>query len=108
MSIAPTEVSARSRGERNIMAQAIVDPQDVLQFARKLKKYRESVSFETSDLRSDLHSLGGTWRDQEYQKFAKELEAAMRSIKRLLATSEDYERYLVRKAEAAQAYLDKR
>lgn len=90
------------------MAQAIVDPQDVLKFARTLRTYTQDVSYKTSDLHSGLNCLGGTWRDQEYHKFAKELETAVRAIKRLLATGDDYHRYLVRKAEAAQAYLDKR
>jgi len=89
------------------MAQAVVDPQHVLQFAQTLKRYTSDVSGKTSDLHAKLHSLGGSWRDQEYQKFAKEFETAIRAIKRLVTSAVEYQRYLVRKAEAAQAYLDR-
>ncbi len=89
------------------MAQVIVDPQQVLQFAQTLKRYTSDVSGKTKDVHAKLRSLGGTWRDQEYQKFAKEFEAAIRAIKRFVTAGEGYHRYLVRKAEAAQAYLDR-
>ena len=55
------------------MAQAIVDPQHVLQFAQTLKRYTSDVSGKTRDVHAKLHTLGGSWRDQEYQKFAKNL-----------------------------------
>jgi uncharacterized protein YukE len=89
------------------MAQAIVNPQHVLQFAHTLKRYSSDVSSQTSDVNAKLHSLGETWRDQEYQKFAKEFETAIRAIKRFVTAGDGYHRYLVRKAEAAQAYLDR-
>jgi len=89
------------------MAQAIVDPQHILQFAQTLKRYTSDVSSKTRDVHAKLHTLGGSWRDQEYQKFAKEFEAAVRAIKRIVTAGEGYQRYLVRKAEAAQAYLDR-
>jgi hypothetical protein len=89
------------------VAQAIVDPQQVLQFAHALKRYTSDVAGKTSDVHARLNTLGGSWRDQEYQKFAKEFETAIRAIKRIVTAGEGYQRYLVRKAEAAQAYLDR-
>ena len=89
------------------MAKAIVDPQHVLQFAQALKRYTSEVGGRTSDVHAKLGTLGGSWRDQEYQKFAKEFETAIRAIKRFVTAGEGYHRYLVRKAESAQAYLDR-
>jgi uncharacterized protein YukE len=90
------------------MAQAIVNPDEVLKFAKKLSRLSKETAGQTSVVHAAFHSLGSTWRDQEYQKFVPEFEAAIRAIKRFTEVAERYHDYLSRKARKAQEYLDQR
>ena len=90
------------------MAQAIVDPADVRRFAQQLKKFSDTLQSEMQSLRSRLQTLGGTWRDQENQKFTEEFEATMIVLNRFIAASEQHVPFLLRKAERIEDYLTQR
>jgi len=90
------------------MAQAIVDPADVRRFAQQLKKFSDTLQSEMQSLRSRLQTLGGTWRDQENQKFTEEFEATMIVLNRFVAASEQHVPFLLRKAERIEDYINQR
>ena len=90
------------------MAQAIVNPDEVLKFAKKLSRFSKETAGQASVVHGSFHTLGSTWRDQEYQRFAPEFEAAIRAIKRFTEIADQYHDYLSRKARKAQEYLDQR
>lgn len=51
------------------MAQAIMDPEEVRRFASELKRFNDDVQVRASALQARFTSLGGTWQDQEHEKF---------------------------------------
>jgi len=88
--------------------QAIVNPEDLERFARKLKQFNTQLRDSTSQLQGEFRRLGDTWRDQEQQKFAREFEQTMRVIHRFLQVSDQHIPFLLRKAQRAREYLQQR
>jgi uncharacterized protein YukE len=87
------------------MAQAIVDPDELRNFATSLQRYNELVADATATLQSQFVQLGDTWRDQEQQKFAQEFEQTVRVISQFQQASEEHIPHLTRKAAEIDQYL---
>jgi uncharacterized protein YukE len=87
------------------MPQAIVDPDELRDFAASLKHYNELVADATATLQSRFSKLGETWRDQEQAKFAGEFDETVRAIGQFQKTSEEHIPWLLRKAEDVDKYL---
>jgi len=87
------------------MPQAVIDPDEVRQFARTLKKFNTNLRDNISSLGSQLTALGSSWRDQEHQKFADLFEQHMKDISRFSDTADEMVPYLLRKAEHIEEYL---
>jgi uncharacterized protein YukE len=90
------------------MAKAIVDPGELRRFAQELKKFSVDLQQQTGVLNGRMSTLAQTWRDQEQAKFAEEFEATVRVLQRFTAAAEQHVPYLLRKADAADAYLNQR
>ena len=56
------------------MPQAVVDPEELRQFAQSLKKFNAQLRDRASALGNQLATLSATWRDQEHEKFLREFE----------------------------------
>ena len=87
------------------MPQAVVDPDELREFARALKKFNDDLRDRTSRMNNQLNALAGTWRDQEHKKFSQEYEEHVKLIGRFLETSEQHVPYLMRKADQVDEYL---
>lgn len=87
------------------MPQAVVDPEELRQFARTLKKFSGELRERASSLGNQLVALGATWRDQEHRKFAEEFEQHIQAISRFTEATEQYVPFLLRKAEHIDDYL---
>ena len=87
------------------MPQAVVDPDNVRQFALHLKKFNTELRERLTALTSQLGALGTTWRDQEHKKFTEQFESHTKSLARFIEANETHIRYLVRKAEQIEEYL---
>ena len=87
------------------MPQAIVDPEELRQFARNLQRFNQELQDRLSVLSGQLTSLGKTWRDQEQKKFVEEFEQQAKGIARFIELSEQHIPYLLRKAELIDQYL---
>lgn len=90
------------------MAQAIVDPLELRRFAHNLKQFNDELQTQMSMLHSQLRNLGGSWRDQEHDKFAEEFEQTLQVVTRFTAAAEEHIPFLLRKAERAEEYLQQR
>ena len=90
------------------MPQAIVDPEELRQFARNLQRFNQELQDRLGSLASQLASLGKTWRDQEQKKFVEQFEQHMKVISRFLEVSDEHIPYLLRKAEIIEQYLQQR
>lgn len=87
------------------MNQAVVDPEQLRQFAAQLHRFSEEMKQRSSGLASQMNQLEQTWRDEQQRKFAEEFATEMRQLKRLIDATEKHVPYLLRKAEQIDAYL---
>ena len=87
------------------MPQAIVDPDEVRQFAQNLKRFDLEIRERLKTLQSQLQALGMTWRDQEHRKFADEFAVHAQNLVRFIDANEDHLRYLARKIAHIDDYL---
>ncbi|MDP6445972.1 MAG: WXG100 family type VII secretion target [Pirellulaceae bacterium] len=87
------------------MPQAVVDPEELRQFARSLKKFNTELRERAQALGNQLNALGATWRDQEHRKFVEQFEQHMRVLARFAETADEHIPYLLRKAEHVEDYL---
>ena len=90
------------------MAKAVVDPQELRRFAHDLKKFNGELQAGLGTLGARMGTLQQTWRDQEQQKFAEEFDATVRVLQKFTKAAEQHVPYLLRKADAADAYLNQR
>ena len=89
------------------MAQAIVDPEQLRQFAGLLRRYNQQLRDSTATLTQAMGRLGESWRDQEHNKFSEEFEEQLRQVQRLVERSEQHIPYLLKKAELIEQYLQR-
>lgn len=87
------------------MSQAVVDPEQLRQFASHLHRFSEELKQRSAMLGSQVNQLEQTWRDEQQRKFAEEFNDQMRQLTRLIKTTEEHVPYLLRKAEQIDAYL---
>ena len=87
------------------MPQAIVDPEELRQFALALKKFNENLRDRAQAIGQQLAHLNQTWRDQEHKKFVERFETTIKALARFAEESEQYVPYLIRKAQHAEDYL---
>ena len=87
------------------MPQAVVDPEELRQFARSLKKFNTDLRDRSNSLANQLSALGSTWRDQEHKKFVEQFEEHLRIIQRFTESADQHIPYLLRKAEHIEDYL---
>jgi len=87
------------------MPQAIVDPEELRQFAQSLKKFNANLRDRATALANQLAALNATWRDQEHKNFAEQFDANMKVLLRFTETADQYVPYLLRKAEHVEDYL---
>jgi uncharacterized protein YukE len=90
------------------MAQAIVNPEDVRHFASALAEFNADIRDKMAALKGGFAALGDTWRDQEHAKFTDEFDKTIETLNHFHDVVEDHVPFLLRKAEAAQEYLDRR
>jgi len=90
------------------MAQAIVDPQQLRQFAQSLKQFNQDLVERMTSVAGQLGTLSNTWRDQENKKFCEQFEQHMRLIARFIEANNEHIPYLLRKAEHIEEYLQQR
>jgi uncharacterized protein YukE len=87
------------------MAQAVVDPEELRQFAQSLKKFNANLRDRATALANQLMALNATWRDQEHRRFVEQFETNMKVLMRFTETADQYVPYLLRKAEHIEEYL---
>lgn len=87
------------------MTQAVVDPEQLRQFAGHLHRFVEELKSRSSSLGAQMNQLEQTWRDEQQRKFAEEFTEQMRQMSRLVKATENHIPYLLRKAEQIDTYL---
>ena len=90
------------------MSQAIVDPAELRRFAQFLRRFNEDMRQQMTATQTQLQNLSTTWRDQEHQKFADEFGGQVQSLVGFMEMIDEYVRFLLRKAEKIEEYLNQR
>lgn len=90
------------------MVQAYVDPSQVRQFAQQLRQHSQNLQSLLTQMNAQLQGLGQTWRDVEYQKFKGDFDNTARMLRQFTNSSDQYAQFLVRKAGAAEQYLQQK
>ncbi len=90
------------------MPQAIANPEDMRRFASELKQFNNQLRESAARLQHQFVLLGGTWRDQEHQKFAQEFEQTMRVLAQFMRIADEHIPFLLRKAQRIEEYLRQR
>ncbi len=90
------------------MPQAIVDPDELRQFAQQLKQFNATLSDQAAMLATRLEALSTTWRDQENKKFTEEFQQHLRMLAQFVEVNNQHIPYLLRKAQRIEEYLQQR
>jgi uncharacterized protein YukE len=88
------------------MPQAVMDPQEVRNFAQELKRFNVDMQSRMASLHARFKALGDTWQDQERDKFNEEFEKTMNALKKFIEASGQYAPFLLRKAQRIEDYLN--
>ena len=87
------------------MSQAVVDPEQLRQFATHLKIFAEELRSRSTALSAQMTRLEQTWRDEQQRKFSEDFTVQLRGLSRIIQSTEQHIPYLLRKAEQIDAYL---
>ncbi len=85
-----------------------MDPEEVRRFAKELKRFNDDVAVRAAALQARFTALGGTWQDQEHEKFADEFISTMKVLKKFVDVAEKHTPFLLRKAQRIEEYLGQR
>ncbi len=85
-----------------------MDPEEVRRFAKELKRFNDDVQVRASALQARFTVLGGTWQDQEHERFAEEFLGTMKALKKFMEVAEKHTPFLLRKAQRVEDYLNQR
>ena len=83
-------------------------PDEVRNFEGQLTRTTEGIHDALGLLRMDVSRLGEDWKDQEYVRFCEEFDEVLRVLQTFVSRSQEYSEYLLRKAGAADAYIEMR
>ena len=90
------------------MAQAIMEPEKVRQFADELQRFNSELENRMTMLHARFAALGDTWQDQEHAKFSDEFKQTMKALKKFVELSREHAPFLLRKAQRIEEYLNQR
>jgi len=99
---------SRTSTKETIMAQAMMDPEEVRRFAEELKRFNADLQNRMSSLQARFASLGDTWQDQEHVKFSEEFKQTLKALRKFVEVSNQHTPYLLRKAQRIEEYLNQR
>ncbi len=85
-----------------------MDPEEVRRFAKELKRFNDDMQSRAAALQARFTALGGSWQDQEQEKFSEEFIVTMKALKKFMEVSEKHTPFLLRKAARIEEYLDQR
>lgn len=88
------------------MAKANVDPSELRRFARDMHRFNSELQTMMGSLHARAQRLANTWRDQEQQKFAEQLDQTLKQLQRFMTSSDEHAKFLLRKATQIEAYLN--
>lgn len=83
---------------------AYVDPVKLRHFADELSRTLAEYGNALEKLDSRLSRLAASWRDQEFEKFSREVKNSRRVIEEFIREGQKAKQNLLRDADEAEAY----
>ena len=81
------------------------DPKNIRDFQRQLNQFNRELEMISRKLKNNLRTLNEGWKDSEFRKFELQMNDVLRAIDHHMQQSNDYVRYLDKKAEPLERYL---
>lgn len=81
------------------------DPKNIRDFQRQLRQFNREFETLTSRLQAQLRTLNTHWQDNEFHKFEQQINEVITAFKRYHQQSDQYIRYLDKKAEPLERFL---
>ena len=78
------------------MAKVEADPEELRRFAARLRSFAGDLREKERALKADLHRLGESWRDEQFQRFDQEFRGFSQPLGRFLDGTDRFIEYLVR------------
>ena len=86
------------------MPQAIVDPEEMVQFAQQLNDFSGDLHSRLTGLKSRFDHLGDTWRDQDRERFAQIFERTIQVLVQFMEEANVQVPFLLGKADKIREY----
>lgn len=90
------------------MPQIIVDPSEMRKFEAALRELQVEIDARRTQLEGQITDVRSFWDDEKYQQFLRKSEELMLQVQYFSKLCDQYCEYLMRKASAAEAYLQGR
>lgn len=90
------------------MAKVNANPEDIKRFARDLHRFNHDLTSLLQGINGKMHMLEGSWQDQEQQKFQEQFQQANNVLLRFIESSDQHVKFLMRKAQHIENYLNER
>ena len=84
----------------------MADLEELSNFITRLQQFNNELSESASDISSNFSSLGSTWQDAQYSRFAEGWEQALQTIRNYLNSAPEYVTHLQTKARQIAEYLE--
>jgi uncharacterized protein YukE len=66
------------------MPQVYVEPEKLRDFAKQLRSFSDVADQSVKSLKGEIARLGGTWRDQEFDRFVEQFGAVQALLKKFV------------------------
>jgi hypothetical protein len=90
------------------MPTAIVSPKDLVTFAQRLEKVAGDITKRKAKASRFVSDSRSVWKDAKYDQFYRVFDQTVRDLDRFARLTNDYSRFLQRKAALARKYLENR
>ena len=88
------------------MTQIIVDPSKMREFEAALRELRVEVDARRQQLEGQIVDVRSFWDDEKYRQFQRQSEELMLQVQHFSKLCDQHCEYLIKKAIAAERYLD--
>lgn len=84
----------------------MADLEELENFITRLQQFNTELGESASNISSNFSSLGSSWQDAQYSRFAGDWEQALQTIRSYLNSAPEYVSHLQTKARQIAEYLD--
>lgn len=88
------------------MSQAIVDPEEMIQFAQHLQIFSGDLHERLTGLKAKFDHLSHTWKDHDRERFSQIFDQTIHVLVQFMAEANVQVPFLIKKAEKIKEYQE--